>query len=218
MPCSVTTRTPRNGGEDHLTAWLELLRHEAQAVPSEPEEGDGGPVLGSPRAAVVVLVIQGDEPGFLMTTRSATLQEHGGEVAFPGGRIEASDADPAAAALRELGEEVGLVSSRVWPLGYLPGIWTHGSRVRYWVTPLLAWLPGRFDFAQLNPGPEVEYAFSLPLAIGLDPGRYDRRRLPGTTHEVPVLHWSGPLIWGATARILMGCAQRIDTAARPQPG
>ncbi|MHB1544991.1 MAG: NUDIX hydrolase [Gammaproteobacteria bacterium] len=206
------TPAPQNLDQKNLPSWIEPLRRLTQTVPSEPNRDTEGSVCDELRAAVVVLVVEQHLPVFLMTARSTTLHEHGGEVAFPGGRIEARDADPAAAALRELREEVGIAPSCVEPLGYLPGIRTRGSR--YWVMPLLAWLPGSFDFSARNPSPEVEYAFGLSLAIALDPRRYDRKLVPGTDISVPMLIWEGPLIWGATARILMSCADQFDPAAR----
>ncbi len=192
--------------------WLDPIRRLTRPVPCEPDARAPGPDAHGYPAAVVALIVDGSPPAFLMTNRSAMLHEHGGEVAFPGGRIESWDADPATAALRELEEEVGIGRDRVRPLGYLPGIWTGNGR--YWVTPLLAWLPGPFDLSALDLSPEVESVFPLPLAIGLDPRRYGRPSAPGIDIPVPMLLWDGPLIWGATARILLGCAQAFEPAAQ----
>src|SRR5947209_20623158 len=70
-------------------------------------------------AAVLVPVVDHAEPGVLLTMRTSDLPSHGGQVAFPGGKIDAADASPLAAALREAHEEVGLLPELIEPIGYL---------------------------------------------------------------------------------------------------
>lgn len=193
-------------------SWYEALAQLAQPD-YEREEAVGA----GAQAAVTVLALGHTAPAFLMTARSVRLHEHGGEVSFPGGRMEALDADPRSAALRELGEEVGIDPLEVVPLGYLPPIRTQ-SGSRYRVIPVLAWLPDAFDFTIRQPSAEVDYTFGLPFAIALDPARYGEIRVPGSDRSAPVLRWDGPLIWGATARILRDCATRFDPGARDRLG
>jgi 8-oxo-dGTP pyrophosphatase MutT (NUDIX family) len=78
-------------------------------------------------AAVLVPLVQGEQgTGILLTVRSAGLRHHANQISFPGGRIESGDADPAAAALREAQEEIGLQALQTQVLGYLPD---HGVQV-----------------------------------------------------------------------------------------
>src|SRR5437764_2690247 len=70
-------------------------------------------------AAVLVPVVDHPEPGVLLTMRTSDLPSHGGQIAFPGGKIDPTDATPLAAALREAEEEIGLGAELVEPIGYL---------------------------------------------------------------------------------------------------
>ena len=70
-------------------------------------------------AAVLIAVVERDEPMVLLTQRTAHLPQHAGQIAFPGGKIDAGDATPLAAALREADEEIGLAASAIDPIGYL---------------------------------------------------------------------------------------------------
>ncbi len=86
-------------------------------------------------AAVLIAVIERDEPMVLLTQRTAHLKQHAGQIAFPGGKIDATDATPLAAALREADEEVGLAASAVDPIGYLD---VYMTTLGYRIVPVVA--------------------------------------------------------------------------------
>lgn len=185
---------------------LALVPPDAIAAIATSDDAQGlsrGPVVA---AAVLVPIVHGQQPGVLLTKRSATLRSHAGQVAFPGGRIERTDASIEAAALREAEEEVGLRSRDVELVGRLPDYLT-GSGFR--ISPVLALLP---DGLALTPAEaEVEAIFTLPLSVLLDPAAPERRRAPfrGRMREFWV--WPHPehYIWGATAAILVHLAHRL---------
>ena len=162
---------------------------------------------GSPvPAAVLVPVVHGERPGILLTKRAAKLRSHAGQVAFPGGRVERTDASVEAAALREAEEESGLHPRDVEVVGRLPDYLT-GTGFR--ISPVLALLP---DGLPLTPSEaEVEAIFTLPLSVLLDPAAPERRRAEfrGRVREFWV--WPHPehYIWGATAAILVHLAHRL---------
>lgn len=154
----------------------------------------------TPAAVLVPLVNRHDGLTLLLTQRSADLPDHPGQISFPGGRIERNDASPAAAALREAAEEVGLPAARVEVLGHMA---TYQTVTGYEVTPVVGWVEPPFDLA-LDAG-EVADAFEVPLAFLLDPANQQRRfRMLG---EVRRDFWAIPygerFIWGATAAMLM---------------
>ena len=134
------------------------------------------------------------------------MRQHSGQVSFPGGRIDPTDASPEAAALREAHEEVGLAPDHAEILGRMRDFITGTG---YRMTPVLALLtPG---FAEIPSPDEVEAVFQLPLAVLLDPGAPTRQRalFRGTWREYWV--WPHPEhhIWGATAEILVHLAKRL---------
>jgi 8-oxo-dGTP pyrophosphatase MutT (NUDIX family) len=152
-------------------------------------------------AVLVGLMEQGpDEQGILLTVRAAHLRQHAGQIAFPGGAIEAGDAGPAAAALREAHEEVGLEPGSARVLGYLPDqFMLTGFRI----TPVVAMLPAQFT-PKLD-GDEVQASFILPFPVLLDPAteRAGTRRIAGIDVAVRDLHHGEHRIWGATAGMLL---------------
>ena len=158
-------------------------------------------------AAVLMPIIETGHGGrVILTKRSARLKHHPGQVAFPGGRIDDGDADAAAAARRESHEEIGLDPANVEILGQLP---PHETVTGYSVTPFV----GRVQalFTPVPEAGEVAEVFCVPLAFLIDPRSYrvERRRWRGTWRAYYVAPYGPYYIWGATARMLKGLADRV---------
>jgi 8-oxo-dGTP pyrophosphatase MutT (NUDIX family) len=181
----------------------------AEPLPGEVAHGDDVlEILDRPPvpAAVLVPVILGPTPGILLTKRNAHLNKHGGQVSFPGGRIDAHDADAEAAALREAEEEIALDRAQVEILGRMADYVTGTG---YIITPILGLLPPGLE---LRPAPEeVEAVFELPIGVLLDPGAPKRQRhhVRGIWREYWVWPHPNHYIWGATAAILVHLAQKL---------
>jgi 8-oxo-dGTP pyrophosphatase MutT (NUDIX family) len=157
-------------------------------------------------AAVLIPVVERETPTVLLTTRAANLNEHAGQISFPGGKIEPTDASPLDAALREADEEVGLKRKFVDPIGYLD-VYATGFGFR--IMPVLARvLPG---FALTVSKDEVDDVFEVPLAFLMDPvnhkvGTKEFRGMQRSFYEMP---FEQRYIWGATAGMLRALYERI---------
>jgi 8-oxo-dGTP pyrophosphatase MutT (NUDIX family) len=153
-----------------------------------------------PAAVLVPLV---DRPGgmtVLLTQRASQLARHAAQIAFPGGRVEDTDADVASAALREAHEEIGLERGRVQVFGYLPD---HAVISGFRVTPVLGLVTPPFSL-ELNPH-EVAGVFEVPLDHVLDSANH-KAQLRKVGDEEMLLYdipWEGQNIWGATAGMLL---------------
>lgn len=159
-----------------------------------------------PAAVLVAVCDTSRGPAVLLTKRASGLQHHPGQIAFPGGKIEPTDGSPEAAALREAQEEVGLPPAAVQVLGRLPA---HETVTAYLVTPVLAHVAA---LPALRPeAGEVDEAFLVPLAHLADPARYriERRQWRGQWRQYYAVPWGPYYIWGATARMLRGLADRL---------
>ena len=156
------------------------------------------------RPAAVLVAVWGDR--LLLTKRSSRLKHHPGQIAFPGGKLDATDASLEAAALRESHEEVGLPEDLVEIWGRLP---THETVTGFIVTPVLGQITA--DFRPIPEVGEVDEVFTVPLAHVLDPKSYviERRRWRGEWRRYYAVPYGPYYIWGATARILRGLAERV---------
>ena len=152
-----------------------------------------------PAAVLVGLVDRPAGMTILFTKRTPHLNDHAGQIAFPGGRIESTDSDAVAAALREAEEEVGLPVRNVEILGRLD---TYVTRTGFEVTPCVGFVrpPERY-----RPDPfEVAEVFEVPLGFFLDPQsrRLESRMFQGRQRFFYAYPWGEQYIWGATAGML----------------
>jgi len=160
-----------------------------------------------PAGVLVGIETYGAEPQVLLTKRSSALKHHPGQIAFPGGKVDAGDRDVTEAALREAWEEVALPRALPRVLGHLP---CHETVTGFQVTPVIALIEQPFD-ARAEAG-EVAEIFRAPLAHVLDVERYQvqSRRWRGTRRHYFTAPFGPYYIWGATARMLRGFATMMD--------
>ncbi|WP_253880354.1 NUDIX hydrolase [Actinomadura rupiterrae] len=163
------------------------------------------PGEGSRDAAVLILFGEGpDGPDILLTERAATLSNHAGQPAFPGGRIDPEDGGPIAAALREAQEETGVEPSGVDVLGTLPELYLSHSNHR--VTPVIGWWREPSEIAPGHPG-EVATVARVPIAELTDPANRLTVRHPSGLRLGPAFRVRGMLVWGFTAMLLTAVLQ-----------
>jgi 8-oxo-dGTP pyrophosphatase MutT (NUDIX family) len=157
-------------------------------------------------ASVLVPVVDRGKPTVLLTQRTAELTSHAGQVAFPGGKIDPSDASPVAAALREATEEVGLAPSLVEPIGYLDLYLTFSG---FRILPTVARVKPDFTLS-LNPA-EVTETFEVPLDFLMTPANHQRktRDWKGIPRDYYAIPFENHYIWGITAGILRNLYERI---------
>ncbi len=161
-------------------------------------------------ASVLLPLVMRDELKVLLTERTLHLSTHGGQVAFPGGKADATDADAVATALRETQEEVGLTPNYVEVIGTLPHYITGTHFV---VSPVVALVDPNFEL-KINPF-EVAHTFEVPLRFLMDPANHQehmfewqgaQRRwfsMPYKTQQASdVASNQEHFIWGATAGML----------------
>lgn len=160
------------------------------------------------KAAVLVALEPGK--GVWLTRRSAHLNEHAGQVSFPGGKIEARDVSPEAAALREASEEIGLNPEKADILGRLDD---YVTGTNFHIVPVVALLP---EGVNLVPAvDEVAEIFNLPFEVLLNPDYPYLRTVNylGVTRTFWVWPHEDHVIWGATAAILRMLAARLRESA-----
>ena len=160
------------------------------------------------RAAVLVpIVVREGGLTLLLTQRTDHLYDHAGQVSFPGGRIDAEDSGPEAAALRETEEETGLPRDRVRLIGRLD---TYLIRTGFEVTPVVGLVTPPFDLAPDSF--EVAEVFEVPLDFFLDPNNCERhsRLFEGKDRHFYAFPYGDYYIWGATAGILINLAEVLS--------
>src|SRR5438552_9974707 len=158
----------------------------------------------TPAAGLWPLIDHHGGMSVLLTQRTAHLTAHAGQISFPGGRIEETDADAIAAALRETEEEVGLPRDRVSVIGRLDNYVTGTG---FEITPIVGFVEPPFALA-IDPF-EVAEAFEVPLAFVVDRRNHQRieREVGAQSRCFFVLPFEGRNIWGATAGILVNLAE-----------
>ena len=184
----------------------------ALEVPAEASSDfDLNPELSPPgggtlRPAGVLVAVMEETSSVLLTKRSSALKHHPGQVAFPGGKVDPGDDGVVGAALREAEEEVGLPRERVEVLGTLS---PHRTVTAFEATPVLALVRG--GFVPVPEEDEVAEAFFAPFEHVTDPGRFriEGRRWRGVRRRYYAVPWGPYYIWGATARMLRGLADRL---------
>lgn len=157
-------------------------------------------------AVLIPVVAHPDGPTVLLTARAASLRQHSGQIAFPGGRMDPEDATPLAAALREAREEIGLEAERVRPLGYLDA---YLSGTNYFIVPVLGLVEPGFRLT-LNPD-EVESVFEVPLSFLMDEDNHEMhaREWRGAVRSYFAMPFGDHYIWGVTAGILRNLHERL---------
>jgi 8-oxo-dGTP pyrophosphatase MutT (NUDIX family) len=179
---------------------------EGLARPAPPPEADDLHLIAlqegarvTEAAVLVPLIGRSGRVQVLFTQRTAHLDDHAGQISFPGGRVEAGDASREQTALRETEEEVGIASGSISVLGRLPDYEIPSG---FRITPVVGWIEPPFD---LNPDPfEVAAVFEAPLDYFLEPAHYQRRefRFRGRHRHYMAIPFEGRYIWGATAGML----------------
>lgn len=157
-------------------------------------------------AAVLIPVIDRPQPTVLLTQRAAHLNDHAGQISFPGGKIDTTDASPLDTALREADEEVGLAREFIDPIGYLD---LYGTSFGFRILPTVARVRPGFTL-RVNAS-EVDDTFEVPLAFLMNPANHQlhSKEFRGMERTYYAMPYGERYIWGATAGILRVLYERI---------
>jgi 8-oxo-dGTP pyrophosphatase MutT (NUDIX family) len=192
-----------------MTALAQRLRSALAALPAEPPlEGDYPELRSSAsrEAAVLIAITDRREPGVILTVRREHLRTHAGQIAFPGGRVDAGE-NAMAAALREANEEVRLDSRSVDIAG---AIEPYRTVTGYVITPVVGVVPP--DLPLVANEHEVADWFEAPLSYLLDAENQCRRSalFQGRERQYYEIVWEGRRIWGATAAMIVNLSRRLQ--------
>lgn len=157
-------------------------------------------------AAVLIPITDRAEPGVILTQRPDWLRSHAGQVAFPGGKIDDTDADAISAALREANEELSIPPSDVRVLGVAD---TYFSGSGYRIEPVVGIIPPDLPL-RANPE-EVEDWFEVPMTFLLDPANAVKKEAiwNGQQRTYYDMQWGERRIWGVTAGIIANLVRRL---------
>ncbi|MEJ0060359.1 MAG: CoA pyrophosphatase [Terricaulis sp.] len=160
----------------------------------------------TPAAVLAPIVRRRTGWTMLFTRRAEETPAHPGQISFPGGRVQASDAGPVDTALRETGEEIGLERTFIEPIG---GFDTYETGTGYRITPIVGLVETGFSL-RLDPR-EVAEAFEVPLSFLFDPANHERREgeWRGRRGYYYAMPYEGRFIWGATAAMVQALYERL---------
>ena len=159
-----------------------------------------------PAAVLIPLIEHASGTTVLLTQRTDHLNDHAGQISFPGGRVEPDDEGPVATALRETEEEIGLDRNRVEIMG---GLDVYETGTGFSVTPVVGLVaPG---FTLRLDALEVAEAFEVPLDFLLHPANHRRhsRVFDGVERHFYAMPYGTRFIWGATAGMLVNLYDRL---------
>ena len=159
-----------------------------------------------PAAVLIPVVDHPQQPTVLLTQRAAHLNDHAGQISFPGGKIDPTDVSPVQTALREAEEEIGLQRQFIDPIGYLD---LYGTSFGFRILPTVARVKPGFKL-RVNQA-EVDDAFEVPLAFLMNPANHQlhSRQFRGIERTYYAMPYEERYIWGATAGILRVLYDRI---------
>lgn len=187
--------------EPVIPAWMEPVRAATRSITAGELSRYVPPPGSDPReGAVLMLFGEGPEGrDLLLTERAHHMRSHPGQISFPGGKLDPTDASPTAAALREAQEETGLDPAGVDVFATLPALYVPPSG--FVVTPVLGWWREPSPVSVVDPA-EVASVHRIPLGELLDPANRLHLRHPGTGYVGPAFRVRSLLIWGFTAGLL----------------
>lgn len=192
-------------------ATIRAALHPVEKAARVPVGGDA-PDTGSLRRAAVLVPLRRADPGWqvLLSVRTGHLRTHAGQISFPGGRLEAGDAGPVDAALRETEEETGIRREFVEVAGVLD---RHRTVTGFVMSPVVGFLEPGYSLSPCSH--EVAELFWMPLDRAVDRAAYEQRSLVyrGRRRHFYTQEYEGRVVWGATAAILVAFGDRLRAAA-----
>ncbi|WP_255990300.1 CoA pyrophosphatase [Chitinolyticbacter albus] len=195
-----------------VTDWCDWLSNRLATAPRVDRADWQGLSAATPAAVLIGIVPRDTGAKVVFTERAAHLAQHAGQISFPGGRMEADDADAAAAALREANEEIGLPLEAATVVGQLGAYVTISG---YRVTPVVAVVSPEAQYT-IDPG-EVAAVFELPLSWLMQRTHYERRTVEraGVRGASYFIECEGRTVWGATAGMLLMLAAALGMTGEP---
>jgi 8-oxo-dGTP pyrophosphatase MutT (NUDIX family) len=166
------------------------------------------PILSSNEEAklsAVLITIFGKSPKILMIKKPITMNQHGGEIAFPGGKISNEDCNLRDTAIRETNEETGITITREKIIGQLKPVTTLNSG--FTILPFVCILD---EINELIPNSEVEEFLEIPLMLLLQTLSNDTDPKHNSIQEMYTFTFENKVIWGASARMLKQIAEKIN--------